>query len=710
MIVAHKRLKMPSATFVAVAIVMAAIGAFAFFLTNEMYGPITHADEGSYLIGAAALSGKLLSSPVLGYYSGYSLLLVPAFLGSGGDIQAYYQLALWTNCALLVLAALAFFDLLSTIFPGQPTYKKLLAVLCLGLHPAALAYTQVSMSEVASIAVLITSLAMASRAVTNGGMVSLILSAVAAGFLFLINPRGLFLGGASCLFVLGSMLLGRLPARRAGLFLLVYVATLCMHWPLEMLALKVDGAGETPYDANAVLKGVGDFSRTASILANFVGGLVTIGLATCMLPLIQASRFDRREWRNIGQAELLLLSLLAAAVSTAALTAVFFANPSRADYLVYERYLAPCTVPLLAIAAMALLAKRFRIDHRDASVGILCLLLGLALLFFLADSSVLASPFNFLNAPSWFLWEDVLEGFDVLGNGLLAVALVALLLAVIQRRPHAAVVGLILFLAFESWYFSKHFFWPQSQHADSTREIVNYLTKLDAKRDEQICVERLSGLNPWTSVDARLFLMKYLASWEQKGACVLKFQVMPPAEAQSSGLELVASDGKQDLGLYTDPARAAELRAAGFALPAGFPSPLPGGALAGDIQLIDALPEELEAGEEVSVRAKVHHRGTGALWPKTGKAGLYAVRVGITYQTLPLGSKPRDEARSDLHLTLFPGEVQELPVPVRAPILPGDYRVCVGVLQEGVAWINGGSDSDADCAQLHVLPAGMPAK
>ena len=229
-IIAHNRIKMPAGTHVLVAAVMAAVGMFAFFLTSRMAGPMTHGDEGSYLVGAAALSGALLSSPVIGYYSGYSLLLVPAFLGAAGDIQVFHQMALWTNGVLLVLGALACFDLLSTIFPGQSTYKKLLATLCLCLHPAALGYTQVSMSEVAAIAIMLTSLALVARAVANGGMLTLAFGAVAAGYLFLINPRGLLLGSAPCLFVLGSMLLRRLPARRGGLFLVVYVVTLCLHW------------------------------------------------------------------------------------------------------------------------------------------------------------------------------------------------------------------------------------------------------------------------------------------------------------------------------------------------------------------------------------------------------------------------------------------------------------------------------------------------
>lgn len=708
MMILRNRFQM-SAASIAVAATLAVIAAFALFLTSRMTGPMTHADEGSYLVGAAALSGALLSSPVAGYYSGYSLLLVPAFIGAANDIQVFYQLALATNSALLVLGALAFFDLLSTIFPGQPAYKKVLAVLSLGLNPAALGYTQVAMTEVASITILVASMAMAARAVANGGMASLIAGAVAAGFLFLINPRGLLLSGAPCLFVLGSLLLRRMPAQRTALFLVVYVVTLCLHGPLEALALKGDAAA-TPYDANAVLQGVGDLSKTASILANLVGGLVTIGLATYVLPLIYASRFELRKWRTTGQAELAVVGLLAAAVSTAALTAAFFANPGRADYLVYERYLAPCTVPLLGISVMALLANRFRIEHRDTSLLISGILLSLVLLFFLVEPSLLAKPFNFLNAPSWFIWQDISDGFDVLRSGLLAVALVALFLAVARSRLHTAVVGLVLFLAFESWYFSAHYFWPHSQHADSTREVVNYMTKLDAELDEQICVERLSGLSPWTGVDSHLYLMKYLGSWAQRGACALKFQIMPPAEAQGSGLELVANDGKQNIGLYTDPARAAELRAAGLALPIGFPTPLPGRALVGDIQLVEALPDTLEAGEKVSVPAKVRHRGTGAPWPKTGKAGLYAVRVGITYEVLPLGSKPRDEARSDLHSSLFPGEAQELSVPVRAPILPGDYRVCVGVLQEGVAWIDGGDGSDDNCSELHIVANDMSGK
>ena len=120
----------------------------------------------------------------------------------------------------------------------------------------------------------------------------------------------------------------------------------------------------------------------------------------------------------------------------------------------------------------------------------------------------------------------------------------------------------------------------------------------------------------------------------------------------------------------------------------------------GDVQLIDALRGQARTGEEVSVRARIQHRGTGAPWPK-GKEG-YGVRMGTTYEPLPLGTKPRGEGRSNLHLSLFPGEAQELSVPVRGPTIPGDYQVCVGVLQEAVTWM------DVDCVKCMSIPAACP--
>jgi hypothetical protein len=68
----------------------------------------------------------------------------------------------------------------------------------------------------------------------------------------------------------------------------------------------------------------------------------------------------------------------------------------------------------------------------------------------------------------------------------------------------------------------------------------------------------------------------------------------------------------------------------------------------------------------------------------------------MTYELLPLGTKPRAEGRAELHLSLFPGETQELSVKLTGPAAAGTYQVCIGVLQEAVTWI------DTECSQVLV--------
>jgi len=59
-----------------------ALGLFVLMAVASYFvaGPQIEVDEGSYLLTAATLAGKLSASGVNGYYSGYSLLLLPAFL------------------------------------------------------------------------------------------------------------------------------------------------------------------------------------------------------------------------------------------------------------------------------------------------------------------------------------------------------------------------------------------------------------------------------------------------------------------------------------------------------------------------------------------------------------------------------------------------------------------------------------------------------
>jgi hypothetical protein len=88
---------------------------------------------------------------------------------------------------------------------------------------------------------------------------------------------------------------------------------------------------------------------------------------------------------------------------------------------------------------------------------------------------------------------------------------------------------------------------------------------------------------------------------------------------------------------------------------------------------------------EVTVR--LANRGSEP-WPATGDAiGVY--RVDLSYRWLKDDGTPIvlfDGERTLLPEDLYPGESVEIPARIKAPSSPGDYRLVLSPVQEGVAW------------------------
>ena len=129
-----------------------ALGAFVLglfvILQSFLPGPFNHADEGGYLVGAAALAGQIENVPVVLYHFGYSALLLPAFL-LAPDVETFYRLALLTNGALVLGVFIAARHLGALLYPAAPRAHLALAAAVCALQPSVFPYGFVAMGDLA---------------------------------------------------------------------------------------------------------------------------------------------------------------------------------------------------------------------------------------------------------------------------------------------------------------------------------------------------------------------------------------------------------------------------------------------------------------------------------------------------------------------------------------------------------------------------------
>jgi hypothetical protein len=119
-------------------------------------------------------------------------------------------------------------------------------------------------------------------------------------------------------------------------------------------------------------------------------------------------------------------------------------------------------------------------------------------------------------------------------------------------------------------------------------------------------------------------------------------------------------------------------------------------AQAGRLELLDR-PSTLSASEARTVDVRVHNSGSAA-W-SWGEDAVPDIRVGSRWYDAT-GAELRElEIHTSLTAPLAPGEDSLLPAHIRAPELPGRYRIEIDLIQQHVSWF----DVAVDC-EVDVLP------
>ena len=347
------------------------------------------------------IAGRIPTNPSYGYYSGYSLLLLPAFLLQSQPTPIYH-LALLINAVLLSSTPFALYRLTRVLWPNIDPRMHVVAATVAACCAPVLMLSQHTMSENALVPLYAWLLASGATLLHRDRVLTAVVFGTIAGFLFLVHPRGATMAAPTLSIFALFALVSRDRRRAMAIACVVAVAVAALHAPLEQFAGRTQGSGG--YSLSVVLahfRAPGAWrwlafnlvgTTTEAIVASF--GLFVIALRAIAAGLESAWRND--EYRRMPQAAILLACASGMAVALL-VTAAFFVPPERADQLAYGRYALPTLVPLLAIGLIRLHATRAQ-RLRDLAWAIAAGLIGIA---------ISASAFTLLPAAAKANWSFV---------------------------------------------------------------------------------------------------------------------------------------------------------------------------------------------------------------------------------------------------------------------------------------------------------------
>ena len=297
--------------------------------------PQVQADEGSYLLNAAMLAGHIHANPTYGYYSGYSLLLLPAFLFHSQPIPIHHG-ALLINALLVASTPLALYRLTRELWPAIAESTHVASALIATCYAQVLILSQYTMSESALVPLCAWLLASGMNMLQRERIGSALASGAIAGLLFLVHPRGAAMAAPILLvFSLFAFASGR-GRRMVAVAWLVAVAVAALHVPLELRAGRPAGGGGG-YSLGVMLSRLSEPSAWSWLLFNLIGATteaLVSSLGIFAFGVHAATTELRTAWKHgadrcTPKAAALLASLTGMAIALLA-TAAFFAPPERA--------------------------------------------------------------------------------------------------------------------------------------------------------------------------------------------------------------------------------------------------------------------------------------------------------------------------------------------------------------------------------------------
>ena len=685
-----------------------ALGLLALMAIASLFvaGPQIEVDEGSYLLSAATLLGKLSTSGVNSYYTGYSLLVLPAFV-AGPDPTRIYHAVLLINALLVATTPFALFRLTRLLYPEiAPTWhaRTAIAATC---YASLLLMSQHAMSESALVPLYAWLLAIGAEAVIDARKSRAIICGALAGLLFLVHPRGGLMAAAV---LVALSIFGIRQKRLRGSVVALWLAVVCiaaLHAPLESLAGKPAALGSA-YNADQLLLRLLRPSTWPWIAWNGFGaltealvsslGTVAIGLAALAASL-RAALSDRDAMTP--RAAVVLAIALGFAMALA-MSATFFVPATRADQLAYGRYALPATIPLVALGLLRLtLGTPSRL--RDALFAISAGLASIALMGFEFTRlpATTTSVWNYINAPLLYIAQDALHFLDdtrgswsEIGICFLGASALLYVAAIASRGAGiAAYAALNVAIAALCWGTVT---WPNAHKDAANRDVATAANAFESVTGTRLCAELSNELKSdlWIAIDMRWRALNGLSDANRRPdrpCAAASIEALPLAPLdQVEGL--IAIERRLPLmqgsvGLVVEPGAALETwKARQPAVARELLAPLPESERRAGIELLphSDAPSRVRTGGMLSLDVRVTNAGVSRTWP-TSDAGPYPILLGAR-SFLGDDSKALGEYRVTFATPLAPNGSATSHIDVGPFPHAGTYRVLVGVVQELVAW------------------------
>jgi hypothetical protein len=688
---------------------MGALAVFLLIAVASLFlaGPQVMADEGSYLLSAALLSGQAAFNPGSGYYAGYGLMLVPAFLPHASPLAAYH-LALLVNALLVASTPFALFRLTRQVWPAAPASAHAAAALAATCHASVLLLSQLAMSENALVPAFAWFLACAATLLFQPRVSGAIAVGFLAGFLFLVHPRGATMA-FPVLLVLTLHAIAN-PRYRRLLALVWGVALLvgALHGPLEHAAGRTSqGGGYSLALMLAHLRAPGGWkwllanlagSATEAVVASF-GLVVTGALATARM---LRTRWRKGDIRRTPEVPVLVAGYLAFAVALV-VTAAFFVPPFRADQLAYGRYALPTVVPLVAFGGVHLLQGTPGRIRRDFAWALAVGLCGIAVaaMAYTQMPPAARSNWNFVNGTVLYLvWRIAQAGAPWLVAALSFTAATGLLALVMRRSPRwsiGIVVALNIAAVATAWAMT---ILPGSRYYAGNRHVVDAAADFSAAARVRPCVRLDTRLDAWHQADLAWRLFPLLAYIPPPGVACTQALIAPVGAAISAGMQAVAIERPSPLGggasiaLFVEKGPELEAFAADRSIPLASLTPLAPGDRLAPVRLLSPAAQPLlaQAGRPLQLQVQVTNRTHVAWQATTSRQVPFPILLGAHAAG---SASSRWEGRSALPASLQPGQTATVALDI-GPFAPGVHRLHVGVVQEHVAWLEGGIDTTVE--------------
>jgi len=688
-------------------IIWVALGIFILTLAGNLLspGPVLQVDESAYLLNAAAIAGKLQYSALLfDYWSGYSLLLAPAYL-LFSDFDRIYRAVLATNALIALATPFALFRLTSLIRPDLRTAGHVLVIAAASSFAFVLTIGQYALSENALIPLYAWAIAFAATTLIRdeGRIRAAALCGLCSGSLVLVHARG-FPMAVGVLLACSIPCFWRRELRSATTILwLCAGAAIALHFPIEYLAGK---SGEHQPIALATTSNVlGHVSSMASLLTaarNVVGvmtylviasiGFIFVGLLGSLKKAYRAA-LGHIEYPAASSVRLVCAAGLIACVVT---TAIFFVPPVRVDHVIYGRYALPAVIPLLALGGIQYISADRMLRLRQGAIAI-----GSGLLLILTTALMLrhwpyATPNGLmpLNIIGLYV-PEILEAIDVDWSA--AATCFAVSAAVVYALGiFRAAFGLAAFILFNvgvAIYFMFTYTLPARIYYGSDRDIITNVHEFEKVTGRNLCLRIDPQLSITRQFDfqTRLFDRIAASTLVDRTHCleaVVTFIHGPnlqPSMRLAAAESLSPSGKEPPIGLFVSAGMEFDTFASGRVLPkrAEF-LPLPKDSRIAEVQILGIEGDSIELlpGQTLELTVLVRN-STDSTW--RSRATSYPVRLGAR-ALLANGTHP--EYRSPLSHPLAPGESEQVKISVGA-FDSGQFQLVVGMLQDGVDWFSG---------------------